>query len=96
MAKAPGRGQHLRWFGAFIVLPLVVWFEAARRAGFQSKSVSNLSLEPVVVAVGSSVLFAGWYLLSQGRLRPLVGIVLLVILSAGAIAVQHYVPGLRE
>ena len=96
MAKGPGKPQVLGWLAVFIALPLGVWFAAALKTGFREKSVSNLSLEPALVAVLSIVVFAAWYLLAQRGLRPSVGIVLLIILAAAALAVQHLIPSLRE
>ena len=96
MAKSSGRARSLIWFAAFVILPLGAWFTAARRNGFAGKSLSNLSLEPMVVAVSSCVVFGVWHVVARGSLKPLAGVILLIILSAGAIAVQHFVPGLRE
>jgi len=85
-----------RWLAAFELLPLGVWFVAGKIYGFEGKSITNLSLEPLLVLVGSWLLFFAWTLVARGGLKPLTGIFLLVILSAGALAIQHYIPGLRE
>ena len=81
---------------AFIILPLGVWLAASYLSGFREKSLSNLSLEPLMVAVCSLVVFFGWFLVARRGLRPLVGIILLITLSAAALAVHRFVPGLRE
>ena len=96
MAKRSGRARSLSWLALFIALPLAVWFAAARRRGFEGKSLSNLSLEPMVVVVSSCAVFVIWLVVGRGKLSPLLGVVLLVLLAAGAFALQHFVPGLRE
>ena len=96
MSKRPKRAQSLSWLAAFVVVPLGVWLAAAYRGGFEGKSLSNLSLEPLLVALVSCVVFVAWTLLARGSLTPLSGVILLIILSAGAFALQHLVPGLRE
>jgi len=50
----------------------------------------------MVVAVASCAVFVIWLVVGRGNLGSLLGVVLLVILAAGAVAVQHFVPGLRE
>lgn len=84
------------WLSALVVLPLGVWFEASRAHGFAGKSVSNLSLEPLLVAVLGVLAFTGWYFASRSELSPLTGLVLLVLLAAAAFAIHRFVPGLRE
>ncbi len=96
MARRPGKQSILGWLSLFIVIPEGVWLAAAWRSGFQEKSLTNLSLEPFSVAVLSVVVFLMWFLLERRGLRPVVGIVLLILLSAAALALQRYVPGLRE
>lgn len=96
MAKRSSRARSLSWLALFIVLPLSVWFAAAHRSGFEGKSVSNLSLEPMVIAVTSCIVFVVWLVAGRGKFNPLLGVVLLIILSALAVAVQRFVPGLRE
>jgi hypothetical protein len=96
VSKSSGRALSLSWFAAFVVLPLSVWFAAAHRGGFEGKSLSNLSLEPLLVSVASCVVFLAWVLVARGSLKPMLGIILLIILSLGAFALQHFVPGLRE
>jgi hypothetical protein len=90
------RTLPLGWFAAFVILPLGVWLAAAHGRGFEGKSLSNLSLEPLLLAFVSCVVFAVWALLAQGSRRPRSGVLLLILLSAAAFAVQHFVPGLRE
>jgi mannose/fructose/N-acetylgalactosamine-specific phosphotransferase system component IID len=92
----PGRAPVVGWLALFLVLPLSVWLTAALRSGFREKSLSNLSMEPLMVAIFSVVVFFAWFLLARKGLRPLVGIILLVVLSAAALAVHRFVPGLRE
>ncbi len=96
MAKGPGKLQVLGWLGLCLVLPLGTWFTATMRAGLSQKSLSNLTLEPLLVAVSAIVVFIGWFLLSRNGLRPSVGLVLLIILACAALAVQRFVPTLRE
>jgi hypothetical protein len=96
VSRSSGRARSLSWLAAFVVLPLSAWFAAAHRSGFEGKSLSNLSLEPMLVAVASCIVFVVWLLVARGSLRSLLGVILLIILSVGAVAVQHFVPGLRE
>jgi hypothetical protein len=96
VSKGPGRPRVLGWLGVFVVIPVGVWLTASLRTGFRNKSLSNLSLEPLLVALLSVAVFLVWFFVSRTRLRPFVGIILLVILSAAALAVQRFVPGLRE
>jgi cytochrome bd-type quinol oxidase subunit 2 len=84
------------WLAAFVVLPLGVWFTSSQVHGFEGKSISNLSLEPLLVLIASCLLFFAWRGVARAGPKPLVGIILLVILSAGAYAIHHFVPGLRE
>lgn len=84
------------WLAALVGLPLTVWFAGAHRGGFEGKSLSNLSFEPLLVAVSSCVVFVAWLLVSRGGLKTMIGVTLLIILSGGAFAIQHDVPGLRE
>jgi hypothetical protein len=86
----------LGWLAVFVALPLGLWVTATLGTGIHGKSISNLSLEPLFVALFSIAVFAMWFLLQQRGLRPLVGIMLLIILSAAALAVQRFVPSLRE
>jgi len=90
------RKQTFRWLLAFVLLPLGAWFVAGQSHGFEGKSLSNFSLEPLIVVVASGVVFFAWTLVARRGLRPLPGVILLVILSAGAFALQRLVPGLRE
>jgi cytochrome bd-type quinol oxidase subunit 2 len=90
------RRQTSRWLAAFVVLPLGVWFVAGESHGFEGKTLSNFSLEPLVVIVASCFVLFAWTLVARRGLKPLVGTILLLILSAGAYAIQHFVPGLRE
>ena len=94
--KGSGRALSLSWLAAFVILPLSAWFTVAHRNRFAGKSLSNLTLEPMLVVVASGVVFVAWLLMARGSLKPLAGVILLVILSAAAIAVQLLVPGLRE
>jgi len=96
VARSSGRALSLSWFAAFVILPLGAWFTVAHRNRFVGKSLSNLTLEPMLVVVASCVVFVAWRLVARGRFKPLPGVLLLIILSAGAIAVQLLVPGLRE
>lgn len=96
MSKPPGRPRTGGWLAAFIVLPLGVWLAASYLSGFREKSLSNLSLEPLVVALFSVVVFFAWFMVARRGLRPLVGIILLIVLSAAALAIHRFVPGLRE
>jgi glucan phosphoethanolaminetransferase (alkaline phosphatase superfamily) len=90
------RKQTSRWLAAFVLLPLGVWFVAGFSRGFEGKSLSNFSLEPLLVIVASCLVFFAWTLVARRGPKPLAGIILLLLLSAGAFAVQHFVPGLRE
>lgn len=90
------RTLPLGWFAAFVLLPLGVWLAAAHRRGFEGKSLSNLSLEPLLIACVSGVVFLPWALLTQGSPRRRSGVLLLILLSAAAFAVLSFVPGLRE
>lgn len=96
MAKRPGKSRVLGWLALFVALPLGLWLTATLETGIHGKSLSNLSLEPLFVGVLSIAVFGAWFLLAQRGLRPLAGIILLIILSAAALAVQRYVPSLRE
>ncbi len=84
------------WLSALVVLPVGVWFEASRARGFAGKGLSNLSLEPLAIALLGGLVFAGWYFSARAELSPLIGLVLLVILAAAAFAIQRFVPGLHE
>jgi uncharacterized membrane-anchored protein len=84
------------WLSALVILPVGVWFEASRAHGFAGKSVSNLSLEPVAIAVLGALVFAAWYFSTRSELSPLAGLILLVLLAAAAFAIQRFVPGLHE
>ena len=84
------------WLAAFVILPLGVWLAAAHGRGFGGKSLSNLTLEPLLVVSVSCLVFLPWALLAHGRPRTRSGVLLLILLSAAALAVQHFVPGLRE
>jgi len=90
------KSQVLRWLAVFVALPLGLWLTVTLETGIHGKSLSNLSLEPLVIALLSFAVFAAWFLLAQRGLRPLVGIVLLIILLAAALAVQRLVPSLHE
>ncbi len=96
MSKRRGKAGLRGWLAAFIVLPLSAWLAASLRSGFHEKSLSNLSLEPLLVLVFSVVVFVMWFLVARSGLSPAVGIVLLIILLAAALAVQRFVPHLRE
>lgn len=96
MAKASGRARSLSWLAAFATLPLSAWFTAAHRNQFAGKTLTNLSLEPMVIVVASCLVFVAWLLVAREHLKLLPGLILLIILSAGAIAIQLLVPGLRE
>lgn len=96
MPKRPGKARVRLWLAAFIVLPESVWLIASLRSGFLEKSVSNLSLEPLLIALLSLAVFVLWFLLERRGLRPSVGIILLILLSAAALALQRFVPGLHE
>jgi hypothetical protein len=94
--KRPGKAVFLGWLIVFIVLPVGVWLMASRQSGFSEKSLSNLTLEPLLVAFFSIAVFVMWFLVARRGLRPSVGIILLIILMTGALAVQRFVPHLRE
>jgi hypothetical protein len=94
--KSSGRSLSFIWLAAFGVLPLSVWVAAARASGFEGKRLSNLSLEPALVLFSSCAVCLTWFLVARKGLRPLTGLALLIILSAGAFAVQRFVPALRE
>ena len=96
MAKNPRKPQIRGWLSAFVVIPLSVWLAASFRTGFHDKSLTNQTLEPSLVVLLSIAVFAAWYLVARKGLRPFVGITLLILLSAAALAVQQMVPGLRE
>lgn len=96
MSKRRGRAGLRGWLALFIVLPLGVWLAASLHGGFQEKSVSNLSLEPLVVLLFSIAVFVMWFLVAHRGLRPVAGIILLILLFAAALAVQRFVPHLRE
>ena len=96
MSQSPGRPRTAGWLAAFIVLPLSVWLAASLRSGFREKSLTNLSLEPLMVVLSSVVVFFAWFMVARRGLRPLVGIILLIVLSAAALAAHRLVPGLRE
>ena len=96
MSKSSSRARPSSWLAAFVVLPLSIWFAAAQRTGFVGKSLSDLSIEPMLIAVVSCLVFVVWLLVTRGSLEPLIGVALLIMLSAGAAAVQHFVPGLHE
>ena len=84
------------WVVSFVLFPLGVWLIAASRSGFHGMTVSNISLEPALVALLSVAVFLAWYLVAGKGLTPSTGIVLLIILSAVALALQRFVPALRE
>ncbi|HEY7111354.1 MAG TPA: hypothetical protein VIA45_00360 [Thermoanaerobaculia bacterium] len=96
MPRSPGRARTLGWLTAFLSLPVGAWLAAAQRTGFRGKNLSNLTLEPMLIAIAGAVAFVLWLLLARGRLRPLPGIVLLIVLSIGALALEQFMPGLRE
>ncbi len=50
----------------------------------------------MVIVVASCLVFVAWLLVAREHLKLLPGLILLIILSAGAIAIQLLVPGLRE
>ena len=84
------------WLAAFVVIPLGVWFVVGHNHAFEGKSVTNLSLEPLLVIVASCLVFFAWRGVARGGPAPLAGIFLILILSVGAYALFHFVPGLRE
>ena len=93
------RSEKLRvrsWLAVFIVVPESVWLTASLREGFREKKVSNLTLEPLAVALLSLAVFGVWFLMSRKGLRPFAGLILLILVSAAALAIQRYVPGLHE
>jgi hypothetical protein len=96
MSRRRGKGALRGWLALFIGLPLGVWLTATLRSGFQEKSLSNLSLEPLIVLLFSVAVFVMWFLVARRGLRPAVGIILLIIVLAAALAVHRFVPHLRE
>jgi len=66
------------------------------RSGFREKSLSNISMEPLVVLLFSIAVFVMWFLVARRGLRPVAGIILLILLLAAALAIQRFVPHLRE
>ena len=96
MPRGPGRLQVVGWLGAFLVFPAGAWLAASLSRGFGGKSLSNVTLEPFAVMSVSLVVFLAWYLTARQRLRPMVGAVLLLLLSAGALAVQRLAPVLAD
>jgi hypothetical protein len=96
MSKRRGKAALRGWLAMFIVLPLSVWLAAALRSGFHEKSLSNLSLEPLIVLLFSVAVFVMWFLVARRGLRPTVGIILLIIVLAAALAVHRFLPHLRE
>ena len=96
MTKGPGKVRVGSWLGAFIALPEGAWLAASLRSGFREKKVSNLSMEPVLVAILSIAVFGAWFLMARKGLKPLAGFILLILLSAAALAIQRYVPALHE
>jgi hypothetical protein len=95
-SKRRGRAGLRGWLALFIVLPLGVWLAASLRSGFHEKSLSNVSLEPLVVLLFSIAVFVLWFLVARRGLRPVAGIVLLILLLAAALAIQRFVPHLSE
>jgi hypothetical protein len=96
MPKRRERAGLRGWLAIFIVLPLGVWLAASLHSGFHEKSLSNVTLEPLVVLLFSVAVFGMWFLVAGRGLRPSVGIFLLISLLAAALAVQRLVPHLRE
>ena len=96
MTKKSARPQIQGWLAAFLVIPVSVWLTASLRTGFHEKSLSNKTLEPSLVIVLSIAVFGAWYLVARKGLRSFVGITLLILLSAAALAVAQMVPNLRE
>jgi hypothetical protein len=94
--KRSGRAQTAGWLTLFLLFPLGVWYLATGSAGFAGKTVTNLSLEPALVALASVVVFVLWYLGSREGLRPAPGLVLLLLLAAAAWALHRLLPALRE
>jgi hypothetical protein len=95
-SKRHGRAGLRGWLALFIVLPLGVWLAASLRSGFHEKSLSNVSLEPLVVLLFSIAVFVMWFLVARRGLRPVAGIILLILLLAAALAVQRFLPHLSE
>jgi hypothetical protein len=95
-SKRRGKAGLRGWLAIFIVLPLGVWLAASLRSGFHEKSLSNVALEPLVVLLFSIAIFVMWFLVARRGLRPVAGIILLILLLAAALAVQRFVPHLRE
>ena len=96
MSKRRGKAALRGWLAIFIFLPVSVWLAASLRSGFREKSLSNLSLEPLMVLLFSVAVFVMWFWMARRGLRPSVGIFLLIILLAAALAVHRFVPHLRE
>jgi len=53
-------------------------------------------MEPLVVLLFSIAVFVMWFLVARRGLRPVAGIILLILLLAAALAIQRFVPHLRE
>jgi hypothetical protein len=90
------KSRVLGWLAVFVALPLALWLTATLGTGVHGKSLSNLSLEPLCVALLSIAIFAAWFLLAPRGLRPVVGVILLIILLGAALAIQRFVPSLHE
>jgi hypothetical protein len=73
-----------------------VWLTASLQSDFRHKSPSNLVIEPLLVALLSATVFFVWFLVARKGLKPLAGLILLIILSAAALTLHRFVPGLRE
>jgi hypothetical protein len=95
-SKRRGKAGFRGWLALFVVLPLGVWLAVSVRSGFHEKSVSNVSLEPLVVLLLSVAVFVMWFLVTRRGLRPIAGIILLILLMAVALAIQRFVPHLSE
>lgn len=65
VSKTPARPRTGAWLGVFILLALGVWLAASYLSGFREKSLSNLSLEPLMVALCSVLVFFGWFLVRE-------------------------------
>jgi hypothetical protein len=96
VSKKSERRRAVGWLSLFVILPEGAWLTASLRSGFRGKSVSNLSLEPLLVAFSGIAVFMVWFLMARRGLRPLAGFILLILLAAAALAIQRFVPGLRE
>jgi hypothetical protein len=96
VSKSPEKPRILGWLSVFLILPESVWLTASLRSNFRGKSPSNVVIEPIVVAFLGIMVFVGWFLVSRKGLRPSVGLLLLILLSAAALALHRLVPGLRE